>query len=102
MLVRLSDLPTVAIQGTFDYRLLTLECSKMNKPMVKLIWNEDYWEHRAEEARAMGETIRNLECKRIMSDIAESYMRLARLTKAFQRAAGTPIAHQDPEEVRKH
>jgi hypothetical protein len=78
-----------------------------SKPMPKLIWDEEYWLHRAEEARTIGESIRHPECKRIMADIAESYMRLAGLTKAFQKAAATPItvdrlAKMEMEEVRKH
>jgi hypothetical protein len=56
-----------------------------------LIWDQEYWDHRAEVASTIGESIRHPECKRIMAEIAESYARLARLTRAFQNAAGTPV-----------
>jgi len=62
-----------------------------SKPMPKLIWDEEYWLHRAEEAHTIGESIRHPECKRIMADIAESYARLARFTKDFQKAAAMPV-----------
>jgi hypothetical protein len=60
---------------------------RSKKQMVKLIWDEDYWRHRAEEARRIEEQIRNPECKRIMRKIAQSYDRLALHTKDFQKAA---------------
>jgi len=74
------------------------------KPIPKLIWDEDYWLHRAAEARTLGESIRHRECKRIMADIADSYARLARLTKDFQKAAATPLTvdRKKMEDVRKH
>jgi hypothetical protein len=51
----------------------------------------------------MGECIRNPECKRIMSGIAEGYARLAQLTKDFQKAATTPLTvdQQKTEGLRK-
>jgi hypothetical protein len=55
--------------------------------MLKLIWSEAHWEHRAEEARLIGELVRNADYKRVMAEIADAYEDLARLTKAFQRAA---------------
>jgi hypothetical protein len=64
---------------------------EQRKPIPKLIWNEEYWLHRAEEAHTLGASIRHPECKRIMADIAESYARLARLTKDFQKAAASPV-----------
>jgi hypothetical protein len=38
----------------------------VNQLMVKLIWDEAYWLHRAEEARIIEDQIRNPGCKRIM------------------------------------
>src|SRR5215467_5155320 len=61
--------------------------NKPAKPMLKLIWSEAHWEHRAEEARLIGELVRNADYKRVMAEIADAYEDLARLTKAFQRAA---------------
>jgi len=55
--------------------------------MLKLIWSEAHWGHRADEARLVGELMRNADYKRVMAEIAEAYEDLARLTKAFQRAA---------------
>lgn len=57
------------------------------KPMPKLIWDETYWRHRAEEARTIADRLDNAECKPIMSGIAESYQRLAELTMAFRISA---------------
>jgi len=56
----------------------------------KLIWSEQHWLFRAEEARTMLDDIKNPECRKIMSDIAETYARLATLTAGFHRAAGKP------------
>src|SRR5262245_6569750 len=42
-----------------------------SKPMPKLVSDEEYWLHRAEEVRTIGESIRHPQCKRIMADIAE-------------------------------
>jgi hypothetical protein len=65
--------------------------SPKQRPMPKLIWDEDYWLHRAEEARAMASEIRNPECRRIMVEIADSYERLAQQSKDFVSAArGAP------------
>lgn len=61
--------------------------SHKQRPMPKLIWDEDYWLHRAEEARTASDEIRNPECRRIMLGIADSYDRLAQQTKQFQEAA---------------
>jgi hypothetical protein len=44
--------------------------------MVKIVRDEEYWRHRAEEARAMEEQIRNPKCKRIMRKMAQAYDRL--------------------------
>jgi hypothetical protein len=57
------------------------------KPIPKLIWDEAYWHHRAEEARTIADRLDNAECKRIMTGIAESYQRLAELTMAFRITA---------------
>lgn len=65
--------------------------TKPKKPIPQLICDEKYWNHRAEEARTLGESIRHPECKRIMADIADSYVGLASLSKDFQKAAATPI-----------
>jgi hypothetical protein len=37
---------------------------------AKLIWEEAYWHHRAEEARTIADQLDNAECKRIMTGIA--------------------------------
>jgi hypothetical protein len=55
--------------------------------MPKLIWNEPYWDHRAEQARAAADSLRDPECKRIMVEIAASYEQLGNLTRAFRSAA---------------
>jgi hypothetical protein len=69
--------------------------SPKQRPMPKLIWDENYWLHRAEEARAMASEIRNPECRRIMVEIADSYDRLAQQSKDFVSAArGAP--EKDP------
>ena len=74
----------------------------VSKPTPKLIWNEEHWLHRAEEARSIGESIRSHECKRIM-DIVDSYARLAALTKAFQRAAASSVTlEHNTDAVRNH
>jgi DNA-directed RNA polymerase subunit N (RpoN/RPB10) len=57
------------------------------KKPAKLIWDEAYWLDRAEEARTLLEDIRHPECRRIMSEMAESYERLAEQTKRFREAA---------------
>jgi hypothetical protein len=55
--------------------------------MPKLIWDEEYWRHCAEEARSFAVDIRHPECKRIMDDIAKSYDRLAELSLEFRGTA---------------
>jgi hypothetical protein len=60
-----------------------------SRPPAKLIWNEDHWLDRAEEARAKAAGIRNPECRRIMTELAATYEHLARLTADFKAAAGT-------------
>jgi hypothetical protein len=76
---------------------------KKKKPTVKLVWNEAYWNDRAEEARTIGQEIRNPECKRIMRDIADTYDRLATLTKNFQKASMMPHSYPAGGDVRpKH
>ena len=59
-------------------------------PTVKVIWDEDYWLRRAEEARTHMDGMRNAECRAIMDRIAESHEQLARLSKQFRAAAGPP------------
>ena len=71
----------------------------VTKAMPKLIWDERYWAERAEEARAVCDSIQNPECSRIMGEIALSYDRLARLSKDFNSATLTP---PKPEVVAKH
>jgi hypothetical protein len=61
--------------------------AKPKKPMPKLIWDADYWEFRAEEARATLSEVRNPDCQRIMGEIADAYERLARLSVSFKEAA---------------
>jgi hypothetical protein len=60
-------------------------------PMPKLIREEAYWNHRAEEARAVAEVVRNPDSKRIMEDIADTYAHLAKLTKTFHAIAMRPL-----------
>jgi hypothetical protein len=55
--------------------------------MVKIVWDAEHWRRRAEEARTMEDQVRDLECKRIMRKIAQSYDRLAGHTKDFHKAA---------------
>jgi hypothetical protein len=55
--------------------------------MPKLIWDENYWHLRAEEARIMQSNVKNPECKRIMHGITECYVHLAQLTRDFRAAA---------------
>jgi hypothetical protein len=61
----------------------------MTKPpkAVKLIWDEQYWRDRAEEARAVQADLTKADCKRVMADIAKTYDRLADLTRNFKIAA---------------
>ena len=61
--------------------------SVKKKPLPQLVWDEAYWRHRAEEARAIEANLRHPECRRIMLEIAESYDRLAKLTTQFRSAA---------------
>lgn len=72
----------------------------MKKPMAKLIWAENYWHDRAEEARAAAGNIRNPECRRIMREIARSYEHLAKLSRDFNETAMAPPApaKADPKE----
>ena len=72
---------------------------KKKKPTVKLVWNEAYWSDRAEEARTIGQEIRNPECRRIMRDIADAYDRLATLSKNFQKASMVPHSYRAEGDV---
>jgi hypothetical protein len=61
--------------------------------MVKLVWNEEYWRRRAEEARTI-EDPSNFECKRIKRKIAQSYDRLAEhLTLSAKTSRNATMAH---------
>jgi hypothetical protein len=58
--------------------------------MPKIIWNENYWLDRAEDARLMGGDLQNDDCRRIMHGIADCYEHLATLSKLFHEAARRP------------
>src|SRR5215475_1901032 len=64
--------------------------------MPKIIWDETYWLQRADEVRAICDSMRNHECRRIMGEMAESYERLASLTKRFQKTVGQGLDRQSP------
>lgn len=64
------------------------------KPVPKSIWDEEYWRRRAEEARTLEDQMRNLECKRIKSKIAQSYDRLAEhLTLSAKTSRNATMVH---------
>jgi hypothetical protein len=58
--------------------------------MANLFNNPKHWRNRAEEARAIAESLANAEAKRIMNGIAEDYERLAKRAEArlVQEALG--------------
>jgi len=62
--------------------------------MPKLIWDENYWQLRAREARIMQSNLKNPECKRIMYGMmygmVECHVHLAQLTRDFRAAANGP------------
>jgi len=70
----------------------------VTKSMPKLIGDERYWAERAEEARAVCDSIRNPECRRIMGEIALSYD-VGSVIEGFNSATLTPPKQ---EVVSKH
>jgi hypothetical protein len=70
--------------------------SKTAWALPKMTWDETYWLQRADQARAIGDSMRNHECRMIMEEMAESYERLAGLTKRFQKKAGQGLDGQSP------
>lgn len=58
--------------------------------MSSLSWGTpQHWEHRAQEARAIADGVRDPETKRILLSIADGYDRMAKLAEA--REAHVPM-----------
>ena len=57
------------------------------RTIPKLIWSEDYWMLRAEQAHAYVSRQTHAECGRILREIAASYAHLAELTSDYWEAA---------------
>jgi hypothetical protein len=64
--------------------------------------NENYWQLRAEEARAVAEYLRDPLSKRTMREIAAGYERLAKTSKQLEKyAAILGQATHSPVETRR-
>jgi len=62
--------------------------------MIRLMNDAKHWRERAEEVRAVAETMNDGEARRLMQGIAESYDHLAE--RAEQRVKQPPLAETIP------